>query len=74
VPNVIDQLQADAQATLRSAGFKVKVVQQETSAKPEGTVLRQSPVGDSKAVKGTLVTIFVAKAPPQGPTGPSGTG
>ncbi|MEA2440484.1 MAG: eukaryotic-like serine/threonine-protein kinase [Thermoleophilaceae bacterium] len=66
VPNVIDQLQADAQATLRSAGFKVKVVQQETSAKPEGTVLRQSPVGDSKAVKGTLVTIYVAKAPPTG--------
>jgi serine/threonine-protein kinase len=71
VPNVVDQLKGDAQATLRSAGFKVKVVTQETTAKPPDTVLRQSPPGDSKAVKGTTVTIFVAKAP-LGPTGGSG--
>jgi eukaryotic-like serine/threonine-protein kinase len=71
VPNVVDQLKGDAQATLRNAGFKVKVVTQETAAKPPDTVLRQSPPGDSKAVKGTTVTIFVAKAP-AGPTGPGG--
>jgi serine/threonine-protein kinase len=71
VPNVVDQLRADAQATLRGLGFKVKVVQQETTAKPPDTVLRQSPPGDSKAAKGSVVTIFVAKQPP-GPTGPGG--
>jgi serine/threonine-protein kinase len=74
VPNVVNQQQADATTTLRGVGFKVKVVKQESATVTPGTVLRQSPAGDSKAVKGALVTIFVAKAPPNNGSGGTGPG
>src|SRR4051794_7983172 len=64
VPNVVGQDKADARATLTDAGFKVKVVEQESAGQPEGTVLRQSPPSGSKEDKGSSVTIYVATAPP----------
>jgi serine/threonine-protein kinase len=70
VPDVVNQSKADARATLRDAGFKVKVVEQESATATEGTVLRQTPAFGDKAVKGSTVTIYVAKAP----AGPGGTG
>jgi serine/threonine-protein kinase len=70
VPDVVGQSKADARTTLRDAGFKVKVVEQESATATEGTVLRQSPPFGDNAVKGSTVTIYVAKAP----TGPGGTG
>jgi beta-lactam-binding protein with PASTA domain len=74
VPDVVGQLKADATATLKGVGFKVKAVDQESATQPPGTVLRQSPPAGSKAVKGSVVTIYVAKAPPSsGGTGPGGT-
>jgi serine/threonine-protein kinase len=72
VPGVVGQAQADATATLRGVGFKVTVVKQESATATPGNVVRQSPPGDSKAVKGSVVTIYVAKAPPN--NGPGGTG
>jgi eukaryotic-like serine/threonine-protein kinase len=72
VPSVVGQAQADATATLRGVGFKVSVVKQESATATPGNVTRQSPPGDSKAVKGSTVTIYVAKAPPN--NGPGGTG
>jgi beta-lactam-binding protein with PASTA domain len=82
VPAVVGQAQTDATATLRGVGFKVSVVKQESKTATPGNVLRQSPPGDSKALKGSTVTIYVAKAPPNngnnngngnGGTGPGGS-
>jgi hypothetical protein len=50
----------------------VAVVKQESATVTPGNVVRQSPPGDSKALKGSTVTIFVAKPPPN--NGPGGTG
>jgi len=73
VPSVVGQAQPDATATLRGVGFKVSVVKQESATATPGNVTRQSPPGDSKAMKGSTVTIYVAKAPPNN-NGPGGTG
>ncbi|MGE4113603.1 MAG: Stk1 family PASTA domain-containing Ser/Thr kinase [Candidatus Nanopelagicales bacterium] len=73
VPNVVGSSEAQAQSDLRNAGFDVEVIQLETSNQPEGTVLAQSPQAGTVAVRGTLVTITVAKAPPpptESPTPP----
>ncbi len=64
VPDVVGSSEAQARSDLINAGFDINVVQQETSAQPEGTVLAQSPKAGTSAVRGTLVTITVAKAPP----------
>jgi beta-lactam-binding protein with PASTA domain len=70
VPDVLGQDQSDAEATLRDAGFKVKVDERETAdATQFGTVLRQTPPAGSEQVKGSTVTIIVGVAPP-GASGP----
>jgi serine/threonine-protein kinase len=74
VPNVVGQARADATATLRGVGFKVTVVKQESATATPGNVVRQSPPGDSKALKGSVVTIYVAKAPPNNGSGGTGPG
>jgi serine/threonine-protein kinase len=63
VPSVVGQAEADARATLKGVGFKVVAVKQESKTATPGNVVRQSPPGDSKATKGSVVTIYVAKAP-----------
>ena len=67
VPDVVGESEAQAKSDLINAGFDVNVTTQETGSKPEGTVLAQSPKGGASAVKGTLVTITVATAPPTPP-------
>src|SRR3954470_9004935 len=74
VPSVVGQAEPDAKATLRGVGFKVTVVKQESTTATPGNVTRQSPPGDSKAIKGSTVTIYVAKAPPNNGTGGTGPG
>lgn len=61
VPNVVGQDQAQAQATLSNAGFTVQVIQS-PSTQPVGTVLAQAPTANSKAQKGSQVTITIAQA------------
>jgi serine/threonine-protein kinase len=79
VPEVVGQSQSDAEATLGDAGFKVKVVERETTDTTQfGTVLRQTPPAGSKEVKGSTVTIIVGVAPagaggPGTSTTPGGT-
>ncbi|MEI6623082.1 MAG: PASTA domain-containing protein, partial [Actinomycetes bacterium] len=63
VPNVVNQTQAQASATLSNAGFQVVVVQQISNTATAGTVLAQAPTANSKAQKGSTVTITVAQAP-----------
>src|SRR3954451_20851502 len=70
VPDVVGQDQRDAEATLRDAGFNVKVEERETTDSTQfGTVLRQTPPSGSPQVKGSTVTITVAVAAP-GANGP----
>ena len=64
VPNVVNQSEAQAQATLQNAGFNVQVVDQQ-STQTDGTVLAQSPTANNKAKKGTTVTITVARSTAQ---------
>jgi serine/threonine-protein kinase len=64
VPKVVDLAQDEARSTLESAGFTVTTKQQETADKPAGTVLAQSPAPDTQLPKGSVVTITVAKQPP----------
>ncbi len=56
VPNVVGKNQADAKKALESAGFVVKILQNEDSSKAKGIVLKQSA---TKAAKGATITITV---------------
>jgi serine/threonine-protein kinase len=64
VPNVVGESEAQARSDLTNAGFQTNVVTQEDGTVPAGQVLAQSPKAGTSAVKGTLVTITVATAPP----------
>lgn len=62
-----------ARATLISAGFKVKVVSQDTDDETlDNVVIAQDPLGGTEAVPGTTVTITVGRfvAPPTDPSPP----
>jgi serine/threonine-protein kinase len=62
VPNVVGLSRGDATTELQNAGFTV-VVREVTSLDPAnaGRVIAQSPSPDSKAAKGSAVTISVGK-------------
>jgi eukaryotic-like serine/threonine-protein kinase len=68
VPTVTGESEAQAKSDLINAGFEVNSTQQVDGSVSPGTVLAQSPKGGASAVKGTLVTITVATAPPITPT------
>lgn len=70
VPSVVGSSQAQATSTLANAGFQVNVQTQESTEAP-GTVLAQSPTGNSSAKKGSQVTITVATAAPPAATSSS---
>jgi serine/threonine-protein kinase len=75
VPDVRGDTESAAQAALQSAGFSVQVVTTSSSSAKPGTVVGQNPAGGSQATAGSVVTIDVAKAPPQTTTKvPSVTG
>ncbi|MFG2179742.1 Stk1 family PASTA domain-containing Ser/Thr kinase [Streptomyces abikoensis] len=62
VPNVTGMPQADATATLRDAGFDVKVADAQVySDKPQGAVAQQSPGQGEKAAQGDTVTLTISK-------------
>ncbi len=76
VPNVVGLSQAQASSNLGNAGFQFKVITQTSATDPAGTVLAQAPTANSKAKKGSQVTITVAVAPSPtatAPTGPAST-
>ena len=65
LPDVTGQTQADATATLKAAGFKVKVTKQDTDVETfDGIVISQDPVGNSQQDPNTLVTLFVGTVRP----------
>jgi serine/threonine-protein kinase len=63
VPDVTGESEAQAKSDLHAAGFQVATTSQPSSSAQPGSVLSQSPSGNSQAVQGSTVTIIVAKAP-----------
>jgi PASTA domain len=63
VPPVVGTSQANAQAALTQAGFKVHVAQQEDTKHAPGIVLSQDPAGSTSGKAGSTVNLVVAKAP-----------
>jgi beta-lactam-binding protein with PASTA domain len=62
VPNVVGQDQATAVETLRSAGFRVVVLNRPTGDQSrDGIVVEQQPTGGSSIPGGSQVTIFVGR-------------
>jgi serine/threonine-protein kinase len=65
VPNVIGKLRPDAVSTLREAGLRPVVSEQETSVPGKvGKVTDQFPPPGSEVEPGTEIKIVVGKAPP----------
>ena len=64
VPSVLNEVQAQAEADLKNAGFKVTVINQIDATDTAGTVVAQNPQGGVTAKQGSIVTITVAVAPP----------
>jgi serine/threonine protein kinase len=62
VPNVENQSETNAEAILQKAGFNVHVTQDTTSTAPSGTVVNQSPVGQTMAAPGSTVILYVSGA------------
>ena len=61
VPDVVGQKEVPAETTLENAGFNVPTPTTDpNSSKPQGTVLSQSPRGNSLARQGTKVTLVVS--------------
>ena len=56
VPNVVGKTKTEAQKTLESAGFKVKILEDEDTSKKKDIVLKQST---TKASKGSTISITV---------------
>lgn len=69
LPDVSGQLEADARATLKAAGFKVAVTRQDTDVEAfDGVVISQDPPGNSDQQPGTVVTLFVGRYVPPATT------
>jgi beta-lactam-binding protein with PASTA domain/tRNA A-37 threonylcarbamoyl transferase component Bud32 len=64
VPTVVGADQANAEAKLRQEGFKVESTAK-TSERPKGRVIGQDPSGDTKAPKGSTVSLTVSDGPEQ---------
>jgi serine/threonine-protein kinase len=73
VPDVSLQNVADARATLRAAGFRSTVVQQETDDEAlDGLVISQDPAGNAQADPKSVVTLTVGSyVPPPDVTTPT---
>jgi serine/threonine-protein kinase len=75
VPDVSLQTVADARATLRAAGFKSTVTQQETDDEAlDGLVISQDPAGNAQADPKSVVSLTVGQfVPPPDVTSPAPT-
>lgn len=66
VPNVTGETESNAESTLKGLGFTVQPVFTISKQTP-GTVISQTPAGNTQAAPGSVVTINIAKAPPPPP-------
>jgi beta-lactam-binding protein with PASTA domain len=63
IPDVTGQLDVDASAALRNAGFEVTVRKAWDDSTPRDHVVSQNPDGGTKLQEGSAVTIIVSKGP-----------
>ena len=64
MPNVVGESQAQATADLQRAGFGVDVKSKPAQNDSEiGNVVKQDPAPDTKATRGSTVTITVGSQP-----------
>jgi len=74
LPDVSGQTEADAKATLTAAGFKVKVIPEDTDVETfDGVVISQDPPGNTQQDPNTIVTLFVGAYVPPVDTTPADT-
>jgi len=64
VPNVVGMTQAEAEKTLRDAGFNPQASQDNSSTEPKGTVTGQTPNADTRLPQGSTVFITVSNFEP----------
>jgi serine/threonine-protein kinase len=60
VPDVDGLQRAEAEAAVRAAGFVPKVLENDNTTEPRGTVIDQSPSAGEAAAEGATVTIVVS--------------
>ena len=60
VPDVSGLQRAEAEAAVRAAGFVPKVLENDNTTEPRGTVIDQSPSAGDPAAEGATVTIVVS--------------
>jgi eukaryotic-like serine/threonine-protein kinase len=65
VPDVMGLASTTAQSNLKQAGLGVTVVKQESKSQKPGTVIAQDPSAGATVPKGSVVSLTVAKKPPQ---------
>ncbi|MDI2132851.1 Stk1 family PASTA domain-containing Ser/Thr kinase [Yinghuangia seranimata] len=70
VPSVVGQIQSEAQSKLKDANLRSRVVQEFSTDKPAGTVIRQSPES-GKVDEQTTITLTVSQGPSPTPTLPT---
>jgi serine/threonine-protein kinase len=63
VPGVAGSARAEAEQTLRAAGFEVEVDERESSFENQNRVMSQNPSGGTRAEVGSAVTITVGTGP-----------
>ena len=63
IPNLVGQPAADARATLKALGFKVKETQDFSTGVTKGDVISTDPPAGATAPKGSRVTMVVSKGP-----------
>lgn len=63
VPDVVNQAEADATATLRAADFEVTRQSAASTEVDEGLVISTDPAGGTEAPEGSTVTIVVSAGP-----------
>ena len=61
VPNVVGQLEADAQRLLEGLGLVVSITRQAGTEEDEGKVVSQAPPADTSIAPGSIVTIVVSQ-------------
>ena len=65
VPKYADMKVADAKKKIEQDGFKVNVVEQDSSSVEKDIVISQIPEEGSSATEGALITIYVSKGEPK---------
>ncbi|HEY0169026.1 MAG TPA: Stk1 family PASTA domain-containing Ser/Thr kinase [Jatrophihabitans sp.] len=63
VPDVRDQSQDQASATLTKAGFKLALGQEHSDTVPAGSVIRQDPSAKSSVAKFSTVNLVISQGP-----------